>query len=104
MTLTGEQERQRHEWYFFILNTRAEAGKIQERILQYFAPCNEFFEMKSGRLISRNYLEGRLIQFRSDIGKIETKKIYLGRFLLDRNLKQMDDVKFSNYLQKVSFS
>ena len=102
VTDIGIQERMRHEWSFFILNSKTEIDRIQERILEHLAVCDDLNELDSGILIPKEYLHGRLITFKSEKGKIiDRSKIYdSNKFYKDRNLHPMNDIKFEKYCQK----
>ena len=101
-TNTGEQERLRYEWYFFILNTSTEIDRIQERILQELSVCDDLTTTKTGIIVPKNSLAAKLITFRSERGIItDYNKIYRSiKFHKDRNLHPMNDVGLIKYAQK----
>jgi hypothetical protein len=101
-TDVGEQIVQRHSWYFFIINTIPETERIKQRIITSLSICNELVDLDIGVIISRHSLHGRLITFKSEKGQVEDfSKIYdSSKIYKDRDLRKMNDVTFSRYVQR----
>jgi hypothetical protein len=100
-TDTGEQVRQRHEWYFFILNAPREIERLEEKIITQFAPSSNYSKLESGVIVPKGSLHGKLITFQSDWGLIRNKwGIYEGRFGEDRRLRSMNEDAFIKYLDQ----
>ena len=102
ITDTADRLRLRHQWTFLILNTAGEINRIQGRILEQLATCDNLTKLDSGILVPKESLMGRLIYFDCEQGKIEDKDaIYKSRkFYKDRNLYPMDDVQFARYTEQ----
>jgi hypothetical protein len=103
-TSTDEQVAMRHQWYFFILNTPIEIGRIQQRILEELATCNNLIQLDSGVIVPKHSLHAKLIQFESNKGEIEDrKKIYNSeKFYQDRNLRPMNEIAFYRYIDALT--
>ncbi len=112
-THTGEQEPSRFEWTFFTLNRMAEIKRIQEGIFIHlgessnpmFSVCGELTTLDYGIVDKRDSLHGRLINFRSEAGRInDSREIYSPRFYKDKRLRAFTDVEFDRYIDTLKIT
>ena len=90
------------EWWFLIVNDLKETSDIATRIYELFAPIEEEGVNLSGRVNAD--LRYRLINFesRKKVEKKDIKKVYHGRFLLDRKLYPgRESERLENYIESV---
>jgi len=101
-TISGAQEQWRYQHTFFVLNTEAQVGIIQEKILRALGQCDELEELESGLLIPTGSLHGKLIALKSNTAEIRNKtQVYnTENWHYDRTLRPMNDVDFDTYCEQ----
>ena len=101
-TDTAAQNPLRHQWTFFILNSKRETGIIKQKIIQALSNSDNLVELESGVLVKEGALEGKLITLESEIGEIRTPySVYASsKWYKDRTLGPMNDVEFAKYCEK----
>lgn len=99
LTSTVEQEFERHEWYFLIINEPKEIRNIRERIFKQLEPINLDKELK-GTIKNSRGLHYDYFRLTSQKGKFENpdKVYYSKKFKQDRALYKRDEQSLINYL------
>ncbi len=102
LTSTAEQEFERHNWYFLIINEPKEIRNIRERIFKQLHPINLDKELE-GAIKNSGGLHYNYFRLTSEKGKFENpSKIYSSKkFKLDRDLYQRDEKGLVNYLKSL---
>jgi hypothetical protein len=101
-----EQAEWGHFWTFFLLNSRRECDRIQEKLLMALAPCGELEKTESGILVPKGSLVGRVITFASTKGRIiDPQAIYkTDKWYHDRGLHPMSGEQFGRYIERFTVS
>jgi len=97
-----EQSELPYIWTFFILNDLGKSRGIEENLLTYFGPCEDWKCRDTGVVVTKGSLHGRLITFKSRMGRMEDKtRIYGGDFRKDRDLRPLGEVAFYEHVQRM---
>jgi len=108
-TNTGDQESLRYKWTFFIINEPREIKRIEQRILETLAVCDEKEVLAESNISNSRGIWYKAFNLKSEKGFLcpkDKEKIYanLKKFKKDRNLREWfkkPDIWFDKYVGRL---